>query len=195
VRRLSATRAPGSVAGASPTDAAFASLQRRRGAVLAMVAGWPPARLHHRPAPDAWSAAEVLDHLVRVETGLLAAAREGVRAPRRVGLRDRLGLRVVLRVFRAGRRVRVPASAVVVLPDPAVDAAGIPARWADAQAALGAFLAALTPAQHRAGICRHPVAGWLSASGLLEFLDVHAEHHVPQLARLAEASRHLGGAG
>jgi hypothetical protein len=93
-----------------PDRTTFDDLERQRGALLADVAGWPAAVIAYRPAADAWTAAEVLDHLVRVEGGILAAAALGLAAAPRRGVRDQLGCAFIDRLFRSDRRVRVPAS-------------------------------------------------------------------------------------
>jgi hypothetical protein len=56
----------------------FSALEAQRAALLTDVAGWPAAVLAYRPAPGAWSAPEVLHHLVRVERGILAEAERGL---------------------------------------------------------------------------------------------------------------------
>jgi hypothetical protein len=72
---------------ASSTTASFsdmmattlALLEQQKADLLARVAGWPSARLAYRLTPLAWSVVEVVDHLGRVEAGILAAAKAGPR--------------------------------------------------------------------------------------------------------------------
>lgn len=162
----------------------FEALEVQRHELLADVGAWTPAQLAYRPSPRAWSAPEVLDHLVRAEAGILAAARDGVRAPHRVGVRDRAGFAFIDWLFRSDRRVRVPASAAGVLPDSAADLAGVRRRWDATRAELGAFLAPLAPEQLGRGVFRHAVSGWMTVPQVLRFFEVHAHHHGFQLARL-----------
>ncbi len=171
------------------TSSTFHALERQRAALLADVGGWPAAAVAYRPAPGAWTAAEVLDHLVRTERGILAEARRGLAAPHRRGLRDRLGCAFLDRVFRSDRRVRVPASvAARVAPAAGADLAAVRADWDAARADLAAFLGALGPGQGCGGVFRHPVAGWMGVPEVLRFFWVHAHHHTFQLARLRVAA-------
>src|SRR6187549_2684470 len=104
-------------------------IERQKAETLALIESWPPARLVYRPAAGAWPANEVLDHLVKVEREILAAARERLQNPHRLGVRDRLGFLLIDRVFRSPRRVKVPASATQVLPDPNATLVAIRERW------------------------------------------------------------------
>ena len=79
----------------------LAIIERQKAETLDLIESWPPARLAYRPAAGAWSANEVLDHLVKVEGEILAAARERLQNPHRLGVRDRLGFLFIDRVFRS----------------------------------------------------------------------------------------------
>jgi hypothetical protein len=74
-----------------PPSVALSTLEQQKAEILASLAAWPASQLTYRPTPTAWSAVEVLDHVVRVEREILAAALRGVVAPRRLGVRDRVG--------------------------------------------------------------------------------------------------------
>ena len=171
-----------------PPSVALSTLEQQKDEVLADVSAWSAARLAYRPAPTAWSAAEVLDHLVRVEREILAAAEHGLVAPHRRGVRDRVGVALLDWLFRSDRRVRVPTSVPEVLPAQDADLVTVRREWDAARRDLGRFLAALTPGQRGAGVFRHPVAGWMSVPQVLQFFWVHTHHHGFQLARLRAGS-------
>ena len=166
----------------------FATLEQQKVETLARVEGWSASRLAYRPATGAWSATEVLDHLVRVERGILTAAQHGLRTPHPLGPRDRLGFWFVDRLFRSDRRVRVPASASAVLPDASADVDEVRHRWDATRQDLDRFLAPLSCADLTGGVFRHPVSGWMSVPQILRFFSVHLGHHGVQLARLGAAS-------
>lgn len=172
----------------------FAVLEQQRTDLLRTVGAWPAADVAFRPTPGAWSAAAVLDHLVRTERGILAAAARGLDAPHPLGVRDRMGTWFLDRLFRSDRRVRIPASAAAGIgPDPEADLVRVTGEWDAARGDLARFLAPLTPSQGRAGVFRHPVGGWMSVSGVLRFFWVHAHHHGFQLARLRAAAARRDG--
>ena len=74
-------------------------LESQKRLLLSRVDGWTATRLSYRPSPGAWSVLQVLDHLVRTEEEILALAKQGVSAPHRIGLRDRLGSLFITKLF------------------------------------------------------------------------------------------------
>ncbi len=172
----------------------FAVLEQQRADLLATVGAWPDGAIAFRPDRHAWSAAEVLDHLVRTERGVLAAAERGLTAPHRRGVRDRVSVLFIDRLFRSDRRVRVPASvAAAVIPDPGVDLGRVRRDWDAVREDLARFLAPLALGELAAGVFQHPVAGWMSVPQVLRFFWVHAHHHSFQLARLRAAADDRAG--
>ena len=169
----------------------LAELERQKAAVLTGVEGWSPTRLHFRPAGNTWSTSQVLDHLVRVEASIVAATHGGLRAPHRIGVRDRLGTVFLTRIFRSDRRVKVPPSAPQILPEDQPDLDAIRQHWAEVRRDLVGLIEQASPYSARAGVFRHPVAGWMSLSGVLDFLAVHVLHHGFQLERLRSTSLDL----
>jgi DinB superfamily len=168
---------------------ALEALERQTAATLSVVQDWSNDQLAYRPAAGEWSAVEVLDHLERVERGITTAARRGLLAPHPIGLRDRIGVLFIDRVFQSERRVTVPSSAAQVLPDPQATKAIVDVRWAETRAALTVLLDEVCPDQLAYGVWRHPVGGWMSMPQVLRFFTVHLHHHRFQLTRLADALR------
>jgi uncharacterized damage-inducible protein DinB len=171
-----------------PPSVTLSILEQQKADVLADVSAWSVARLGYRPAPAAWSAVEVLDHIVRVEREILDVAQRGVVNPHRRGLRDRVGVAFIDWLFRSDRRVRVPTSVPEVLPTPDADLGTVRREWDAVRHDLASFLAPLTDHQLSDGVFRHPVAGWMNVPQMLRFFWVHTHHHGFQLARLRAAS-------
>lgn len=166
-------------------------LEQEKSELVAPLKNWPPARLAYCPAPTAWSTAQVLDHLVKTETEILAAARRSLDFPHQIGLRDRLGYLFIDRIFRSARKVKVPGSVAQVLPDQNPDFAAVLLRWEAVRKDLARFYTELSPKQLRGGLFRHPVSGWMDMPRILGFFSVHMVHHEFQLARLGTASEGL----
>lgn len=171
----------------------FATLERQKLALLSSVSTWSDARLRHRPEPSVWSALDLLDHLVKVEIGTLAALRSNLPNGSPVTLRDRFGALMVNAVMLSPKRIKVPASAAqLVLPEPAAEPSTILERWSELRLDISDLLSSLSPQQLRCGLFRHPVSGWLTVSQALTFLSTHLTHHSRyQLVRLRQATRHL----
>jgi hypothetical protein len=162
----------------------FASLEGQRREMISMLRDWPAAKLAFRPEPDAWSATEVLDHVVKVEDRITAAARIGLLTPHRIGLRDRLGFLFIDHLFRSTRRVKVPSSVPEVLPDRTSTLHSICDRLDLTRSELPCFLSDLPADRLGVGVFRHPVTGWMTVPQILRFFSVHMKHHGHQLARL-----------
>ncbi len=162
-------------------------LARERAAVLALLDAMTPAQRAFRPAPDAWSPADVADHLAKAESGQIEIVRRQVAAPRPLG-RPSAGRRwLVERLMRSGLRVRMPAAVA-----PRIAPTGVAfdvSRSALAAAAEGwhALAATYPPAMAEAGVFTHPVAGPLTLRGTVCFAAAHLDHHRRQLERIRRA--------
>lgn len=162
----------------------LAMLEQQRADVLQEISAWSPDHSIYRPAPTAWSAVEVLDHLVRVEREILAATQRGIATPHPRRIRDRVRVAMLDWLFRSDRRVRAPTSVPAILPSSQADLATLRHEWAEVRHDLAQFLALLPHDYPDSGVFKHPVAGWMSIPQVLRFFWVHTHHHRFQLARL-----------
>ena len=165
--------------------ATFTGLERQKAEILGRVKDWSADRLAYRAAAKEWSAVEVIDHLAKVEQGILAAVRRGVQTPQSVGVADRLRSFLIYLLFRTRAKVRVPRAAAEVLPDPRVELGGVVKQWEATRIDLLALLTEMDGGALHAGVFRHPVSGWMTVPQVLRFLSVHMHHHVFQLDRIA----------
>ena len=169
-------------------------LETQRLQALGLVEGWSAERLAFSSSGGQWSALQVFDHIVRSESGIQAAVRAGLQAPHSIGVRDRLGVLFIDRIFRSERQVKAPASATSIQPGTDLNLQEICDRWVMCRRELGAILSAVSPGQMSGGVFRHPVAGWMTLPQVLRFFEVHVLHHTYQLNRIALASEHLRAA-
>ena len=80
--------------------------------MLEELATWPPGNVEFRPADDEWTAAEVLDHVARSESGMFADLRAGLETPHRIVPEDPRMVEAVARSLRSDARFKVPAGGV-----------------------------------------------------------------------------------
>jgi hypothetical protein len=160
-------------------------LDREKKAFLATLEPWPPGELCICPAPHAWSAVDVLDHVAKTERAAFVRMRENFNQPIRISLPDRLCGAFIIRIMRTPLRVRVPDKvAAAILPDGTADFTTVRCTWNDSQAELKEWLSRLeTDPRSLAGF-QHPVSGWMSISQSLNFLASHVRHHRYQLVRI-----------
>jgi DinB superfamily len=154
----------------------FDALERDKTALMAGLERLSDAQIAFQPAPGAWSMLEV----VQVMLGSGGAI---TRKP--MTWRSGFLLSVVLFVLRRVPRVRtVPAA----IPRERHTRARVQAEWAESRVKLRALLETLGPDALEEPVFLQPVAGPVTALRGLEFLQVHLEHHRPQLERIRGAS-------
>lgn len=169
-------------------DERIRRLEEQKGAVLETVRSWPTELQVWRPADGGWNALEVLDHLVRTESGICGVVARGLAAPQRMSARDRVGFLFVEQVFLSRRRVKVPASVEeFILPGEGLELGDIAERWARAR--LDLQHVAHEAEGCRGGVFRHPVSGWMNFEQVLRFFSAHIVHHEYQLERIREGLR------
>ena len=171
-----------------PMPTTFEQIEEQKAALLHSLADWPAVQQQLRPPKDGWSAMQVIDHLAKTEREIQKEMQQGLHHPHRLGLRDRLGGLFLQRVFQSSRKVKVPASATAMLPDADPELTAVCAAWDASRRELRSMLATTPEKQRGLGLFRHPVAGWMTVSGVLDFFSVHMHHHQYQLAGLAKSS-------
>jgi hypothetical protein len=163
---------------------AFEGLEAERARVLAQLADWPSAFVSFRPSPSSWSAAEVLDHIVRSESGAIADVRTGLQSPHILGSEDRPRIAALDSALRSRESFQVPAGAAAIHPDPQTTLPEVASRWELARTDLRLLLEGLTPACACSGVFCHPFAGWMTFREVLDYFSAHLYHHGFQLERL-----------
>jgi hypothetical protein len=168
----------------------YAELQRK--ALFAAVSLIPEALRDRRVDPQAWSAAEVLEHLYRVEHGIARLLARSLERAKAAGLesenevRSVLGSLDALHLIDRRRRLRAPE---LVMPRGELTAAqGVAALKQSRQALVSALEAgdglALGRITHA-----HPLLGPLNLYQWVLFVGQHEARHADQLEDLA---RELG---
>lgn len=165
-------------------------LARTRDEVLAAWQALPPDTRERRPAPDRWTAAEVLEHLRMVEAGSAALLARRLQRAQEAGLGPETDHGSRLDAFAA--RDDVVDGPPLDVPEVSRPAAGV--RAADAEAGLRASRAALDAVIARAnGLAlgevkaRHLRFGEIDFYQWLLFIAAHERRHLRQLAELRAA--------
>lgn len=161
----------------------YDALERRTAAVLARITALTPAQRSFRPAPGAWSAVLVADHLARTERSVLGALEKGIpEHRRRRKLRHLLAYPVVMAAMKLPVKVKAPLREVV--PEEERPLEVVESDWRAARQAIRAYLEGIGDGEIGDALVVHPVAGPAGADKLLAFLDAHLRHHEYQLDRL-----------
>lgn len=169
--------------------ASYSQLERSTQQMLALLAGWTPDQLQFRPQPGAWSALDVIEHLMLTEKSVLEGMQRNVGKGHAVTVGGRCRSAMVLAVMGLPTRVKVPASVTFVLPSAAsTNLPAAAASWERDREQFTHFLEGLSNAQCKEGLFKHPIGGWATAAGAVLFLRAHQRHHRYQLSRLQKAS-------
>ena len=169
---------------------ALARLEHDRAACLAAFDALTPAQRQFRPPGGGWTADEVAQHLVKVETRILGTLAKQAAAGderRAVSETSEERLAAVEAFMRSDGRTPMPASAEpFIRPDSPADA-----DWRDRLAPLGSdwhrLANAIPVARADVPLMEHPRAGGLTAAGAARFVASHLDHHTRQLARIRTA--------
>jgi len=150
--------------------------------MVAEVGALAPEQLAFRPAAESWSVLDVVEHLVKVEEGIVSRIKK--REPRTWGEAARawLALELMSVYFVLGRRFKVPSQAVQ--PQGGTTLTTLGTRWEAAQQALRRAIDGLGSADFARPMMRHPILGLLTPVETLSFIVRHIAHHRRQIARI-----------
>ena len=167
----------------------FRALENSKAAMLEQLRAIPAERLSEHPISGKWSAAQLLDHIARVEGGVLQVVKqkleEDQREPVKIG--DRVGSLIVRNVMRSPLRVKVPTEVAVVHPSENANAVEALAEWDRVRSDWQHFLERVRGPELKGGVFSHPKSGWFTLPETVLFLRLHHDHHRAQVARLAKA--------
>lgn len=155
------------------------ALVGRRAEVMALLASAPPEQLAWRPRDGAWSALEVIEHLVLSEAELLATGRRASQAGR--GVLRTLQARILGWIVRF--RIPVPVPSGAMNPSGRRSLQELACDWDANHRGLADLVieAENQPADFL--VFSHPVAPMLTLPELLLVGTWHVDYHLPQIRR------------
>ena len=159
----------------------LAKLETRRRALIAEADKLSAAQLTFRPSPNAWSALDVIEHLVKVEEAIASRVRPREARGLVEGARVKVALGIMRVVFTVRGRVKVPVQAI--LPLGGATLSDLVSRWEAAQVALRERLEGFGEQDWSRPMMRHPLLGRLTPAECLSFLRWHIAHHRRQIRR------------
>lgn len=174
-------------------------LSAEREAVEAAFESIPEGLREQRPSPEAWSAAELMDHLAKMEASVVRLVGRRAEVARLEGLSPESDESSVLGrldhdlIGGTGKLV-APDS---LLPSPDVRAADAAAALKQTRVELNAVLATVDGLALGEIIHTHEMLGDLDLYQWVLFIGLHERRHARQIRRLAEWSRTeaAGGVG
>ena len=164
----------------------IALLDTERQNLLAAVHRVPEPERNRRPGEMRWSIAEVLEHLVTVETGIAALiAKRGKFQPRPDEPRpEPLDEVRIARLRNRGERIEAPDR---VRPSGTVQCADALRALTEVRTSLRQALEDANPGSLDGCTAAHPVLGTLSLRDWVHFVAHHEARHTAQILEIAEA--------
>ncbi|HOX82141.1 MAG TPA: DinB family protein [Chryseolinea sp.] len=165
----------------------YDQLENDRKILLAKVELVPEEKFNRPPAPNKWSLAQVLSHIVAAEhgsTGYMKKKSLGIDQVDNSGIVESLKIGVLI----ASQRLpflKFKAPKIVVDHTPQFHSAeSIIRQWDEVRADLKLFLEKMEDKNIRKKIYKHPFAGRLDVVQAVTFFREHIIHHSPQINRL-----------
>jgi hypothetical protein len=166
-----------------PLKKQWNNLEKKRVDLMLLLSKYDVSTLNKKPSPEAWSANQVLIHLMQAEAMSLSYMRkklsfDGVRVPR-AGIKSRLrrfGLRVL---FALPFKFKAPAN-LDNLPENS-DFNVLKTQWASQRLDLETFIESLPDNLIHSELWKHQIAGKMSIAQMVDFFEDHFDRHQKQI--------------
>lgn len=169
----------------------LAGLEKLRIQLEQLLKSYSAEQLNETPPPGGWSPAEVLKHILDVESATLSYCEHRLHkygdGLKPVGFREKRNAFLLMLALRSSLRFRVP-SALPAVKGP-YDTDALLSQWEEVRERYQAFVQSYPPALEKAGLFRHPRSGMLSLAQTLAFLRAHLNRHSKQLKRALPRSQ------
>ncbi len=163
----------------------FERLQSSRVELCDRLNEYSSEQLQFRPAPHAWSCAEIVHHLILAESfsaAYLEKKLDKFSTLQKVSLSAGLRSTIMTWALRSPLKFKAPSPHVLPTPDLALP--DLRAQWEALRDKLQTLLERVTPEMLRLPLYRHPLAGLLTVAQMLTFLQEHFDHHEQQIERI-----------
>lgn len=166
-------------------NARLARLEKTRIQLEQLLKEYSAEQLNKTPPPGGWSPAEVLKHILDVESGTLMYCENKLHKHgtdlKNTGFRERRNTLLLRLALRSPLRFHVP-SALPEVKGP-YDAEALLRQWTELRERYRAFTLSFPAELEQARLFRHPRAGMLNLGQTLSFLQAHLNRHLKQLKR------------
>ncbi len=165
----------------------YDQLETDRKKLMARVELVPEEKFTQQRAPNKWSLAQVLSHIVAAEkgsTGYMKKKSLGIDQLSNSGIVESMKIKLLI----ASQRLpflKFKAPKIIVDHTPQFHSAeSISRQWNEVRNDLKMFLEKMDDKNIRKKIYKHPVAGMLDVVQAVTFYREHIIHHSPQINRL-----------
>lgn len=164
----------------------FQDLEHSRHALLVLTEGYSQQQLLFNPADNQWSMAQVMKHLVMTETQILQYV---LRRMEKGNLRQatyKSWVRYILVKLALRYRKKIKAPKQVEAPPKALNPVQVREEWEQLRKQWATMLEKMPNDVINKNVFRHPLAGDMSISHTLGFMNEHVRHHIAQIQRIRQ---------
>jgi len=177
-----------------PVEKQFRKMEEQRKSLLKEVEALSHERQNFKPAADAWSILQVLNHLVYAETNTVKYMQkkmQGIATVRKAGVQAKVRSFVLNSLLQLPVKFKAPKAALPVQEDVYIFD-NLKKQWDTVRAEFGKILDQLNPADAEKLIFKHPISGKFNIYQTMSFLEEHIEHHKKQIERIKAAPGFAG---
>lgn len=160
----------------------FNAIEDTRLRISFHVSSWEDEQFNLKPSGDKWSPGQVIFHLVQVEQFSVSYVKKKLSYP---GTLKKTGagtsFRFFLLKFFLNLPVKYKAPAPVSIVPEILSREELLKQWEDTRKEMGKLLDNFPAELLDKNIFKHLVAGRLTISQMLDFINDHINHHLPQI--------------
>lgn len=168
----------------------FREIEAQRNTLLDDVAKLSHACQNFKPAPEAWSILQVLNHLIYAETNTVKYMNKkmlGITGVKKAGAMASVRSVVLNAFLRSPLKFKAPKAALPVMEDVYVFD-NLRKQWNDVRAQFSKILDRIGTADAEKLVFKHPISGKFNIYQTMSFLEEHIEHHKKQIGRIKSSS-------
>lgn len=162
----------------------FNAIEDARHRINFHVSSWTEEEFNLKPAELKWSPAQVIFHLIQIEQFCLSYVKKKLGSPEKL---KNTGIGASLRLYFLKFFLRIPlkykAPALVASVPEMLNKQELLKQWEDVRKELAKLLDNFPGELLEKNIFKHLVVGRLTISQMLEFINDHHKHHLPQIIR------------
>lgn len=169
-----------------PVEKQFKSIEEQRKNLLDEIAKLSHTQQNFKPAPEAWSILQVVNHLLYAETNVvkyMLKKIQGIATVEKAGVQAKVRSAVLNTFLKSPLKFKAPKAAMPAQEEVYIFE-NLRRQWNEVRAEFGKILDQLNPADAEKLLFKHPISGKFNIYQTMSFLQEHIAHHIRQIGRI-----------
>lgn len=169
-----------------PVEKQFKSIEEQRKNLLNEIAKLSHAQQNFKPAPEAWSILQVVNHLLYSETNIvkyMLKKIQGIATVEKAGVQAKLRSVMLNTFLKSPLKFKAPKAAMPVQEEVYIFE-NLRKQWNETRAGFAKILDQLNPADAEKLLFKHPISGKFNIYQTMSFMQEHIAHHIRQVQRI-----------